>query len=152
MSIDSKLVVMTSNKNPFEIIHKVENALESIIKSIHKEKRIKPRIQFQIHTYGMITASFDTKENSQRQLNIHFTCDNDQDHVPELIGPKLIFSIGCWGLNELIMNTLAEHLVSEGKVFVQYNDCSDSFIELSSKDLLEMSQLKDQAQELETKL
>lgn len=149
MSIDTKLVIMTSNKDVFAILNKVEKALDEVIRPIHKGVRIRPSIRFQIHTYGMVTASFDTKESSLRQLNIHFDCDTDcENETDNLFGKKLIFSIGAWGKNSEIMHTLAYHLQDLGKIYIKYDDCSDPFIELTLMDINDFKQLKEQSQDL----
>ena len=49
----------------------------------------------------------------------------DYNEVAE--GKKLIFSIGCWGSNEEIIDIVAKSLVYYGDTYYIYNDCQDDW-------------------------
>jgi hypothetical protein len=77
---------------------------------------------------SMIKFAFLYK-NEKRILHLHFGCDHDGDQEG-LLGPKIIFSLGMWGENEVLMRAVCEALRPLGPVYLQLNDCSDDPLEL----------------------
>lgn len=56
-----------------------------------------------------------------------FSCDyNDSFN-----GPKLIFSIGCWGAHKEIMSIVCDALAPFGRVFYCEDDSTDEFVEIN---------------------
>lgn len=124
MSISSKIVVQTENKDIFEICNIVSKSLQPLSVVNPKNKRIKKTVNMEIFPFlEMVTARFDVGDENERLLHIHFGCD--LDHEAEISGPKIILSIGSWGKNKLIIDTLAEALLKYGKTFVMYDDCTE---------------------------
>lgn len=137
MGIDSNLVVMTSNKDVFEILREIEIAIAPLLKRWKRGDGAMPKKHNSINDNGLIVMDFITQNNESRSLFINFKCDDDycDYNIPELIGNKIILSLGYWGQNEEILQAIGLSLLKYGKVFIRVNDSTDVFTEISNTNL-----------------
>lgn len=135
MGVDSKGYCLTTNKNVFKVSHLLEKSIDSLLVASatpkgmmrydEENKWTKKEI---VSDCSMLRFCF-TYKGEERIVHFHFGCDSDGEH-DGLIGPKLIFSLGMWGENKIIIRTIAESLRILGPVYLQMNDSSDAPLDL----------------------
>lgn len=133
MSVDSKGVCITPNKDILSVAKIIGNAVDDLVKA-NKSKTVRfdkdnTFIKWElVPICDMIVGEFTIK-GEKRRLHVHFGCDSDYQQEG-FLGSKIIFSLGCWGENEEIFNVVSDALSSLGPVFTKMNDCSDDPFEL----------------------
>jgi hypothetical protein len=136
MGIDSNLVVMTDSKDVFEILKDIETSISHLLKKWKRGDGPIPFITNSINSNGLVVMNFKLNNDESRSLYINFYCDSDYCEIEsELIGKKIILSLGCWGKNEEILQVIGLSLFKYGKVYLRLNDSTDSFSELSNTNL-----------------
>ena len=138
MGADTKGLVMTEQKNAFEVAHKVVDAIESLMTTTNYDWRrssiinkirggnpqfTRPRIEMASFSQ-MLQVAF-TYKGEDRSLNIHFDCDSDGEACGYKNGSKLILSLGYWGSSVEIMRAVLDELKVYGEAYLIDNDCSD---------------------------
>ena len=144
MSVDSKLFVVCKQKEKMSVVKKVLEALDTLSLECIKNKEQQSscgRLQIvnnsttfgcysigaRLHSadFELFTIGFGVGDENDRMAGVHTTCDCDVSYyLPEGMG-AVIVSIGCWGSNVMIMDTIANALKSFGDVYIDYNDCDD---------------------------
>lgn len=142
MGADTKGLVMTNQKDAFEVAHKVVGAIESLMTATNYDWRrssiiskamgenpqfTKPCIEMASFSQ-MLQITF-TYKGEDRMLNIHFDCDSDGEACGYKDGSKLILSLGCWGSSVEIMRAILNELKVYGDAYLIENDCSDYELE-----------------------
>lgn len=142
MGADTKGLVMTEQKNAFEVAHKVVDAIESLMTRTNHEWRTSsiinnamgenpqftsPRIE--MASFGQMLRIIFTYKGEDRMLTIHFDCDSDGEGCGYKNGSKLILSLGYWGSSVEIMRAVLDELKVYGDAYLIDNDCSDYELE-----------------------
>lgn len=143
MSVDSKLLVVCKQEEKMSVVKTVLDVLDNLSLRLLSEKGSELDIKrfwlLRDDTYGHYSAgaklsSYDFEsftinlgvgDEVGRAVWVHTTCDCDSaSYLHEGVG-AVIVSLGCWGSNVLIMDTIADALKSFGDVYIDYNDCDD---------------------------
>ena len=142
MGADTKGLVMTEQKNAFEVAHKVVDAIESLITRTNHEWRTSsiinnamgenpqftsPRIE--MASFSQMLRIIFTYKGEDRMLTIHFDCDSDGEGCGYIDGSKIILSLGYWGSSVEIMRAVLDELKVYGDAYLIDNDCSDYELE-----------------------
>ncbi len=80
------------------------------------------------HNFRTFTIKFGIGDKYERQAFVHTTCECDvEDILSTYKEPHgaVLFSVGCWGKSELILNFVAQELCKSFDVYVDYNDSDD---------------------------
>jgi hypothetical protein len=140
MGVDSKGICLTKNKDVFNICKQVEKALDNLV-GIYKNPKVrvdKENLMKSVEINPMcemVIFHFYIK-GEQRSLHLHFGCDSDY-REEGLLGSKLIFSVGMWGMYEEIIYSVADALLDHGPVFTKLNDCDSSpFVKHSNTEFM----------------
>lgn len=123
MSLDTKGIVVTENKDVRDIAIRVLNA----IKDVPCEPNFKGG--FSNPNYSPI-LEYRPKENFflihfkdgdlKRMLWVFLECDSD---YPDFGEKNIIMSFGCFGNSVGIMNRVLQEFKDLGKCYIQENDC-----------------------------
>lgn len=144
MGVDSKLFVVCKQGEKMGVVKKVLETLDTLSFECLKNKEkqsgcgrfqiVNNPLTFGHYSIGAQLRSddfesfkidFGVGDETKRKAWVHTTCDCDvASYLPEGMG-AVIVSIGCWGSNVLIMDTIANALKSFGDVYIDYNDCDD---------------------------
>lgn len=144
MGVNSKLFVVCKPEEKMSVVKRVLEALDTLSFDCVKNEEqqsgcgrlqiINNPITFGHYSIGSrlhsdnfesFTINFGVGDENGRMVWVHTTCDCDvASYLPENMG-AVIVSIGCWGSNVMIMDTIADALKSYGDVYVDYNDCDD---------------------------
>jgi len=124
MGVDSKGVCQTDSKDVFEICSKIESAINKMIKN--QREGLMDKDNSSVHVdlcpgLEMVRVIF-TYKGENRIIHVHFGCDSD---AKEVIGKKIIWSVGMWGSSEEIVRTVGESLSDLGPIFLDLNDCDE---------------------------
>lgn len=79
------------------------------------------------HDFRSFSINFNVNDET-RNLFITHTCSTDYSEIYE--GDKIIFSLGCWGMNKEIMLVIANAIKDFGDIYFVENDCAEDFIKL----------------------
>lgn len=127
MSVDTKGLVLTDNKDVFGVCQRVNAALlamfrdgETHLSLFRDDTSILP--SFELSPYSRMVEVHFKYRSEQRSLHIHFDCDWDAREYGE---HALLLSLGCWGSSELIMRTVLASLQDLGPTYIDVNDCDD---------------------------
>lgn len=138
MGVDTKGLVMTEQKNAFEVAKKVVKAVEGLMSEVNYDWRTSsiiqkalgeplqfsgPQVRMSASSHMLMVNFIFNGEN--RQLNVHFDCDSDGEGCGYKDGSKLILSLGCWGSSVELMRVVLEELKVYGPAYLIENDCSD---------------------------
>lgn len=80
------------------------------------------------HNFRTFKIKFGIGDKYERQAFVDTACECD---VGDILGPyqdafgAVLFSVGCWGQSELILNFVAQELCNTYDVYVDYNDSDD---------------------------
>ncbi len=86
----------------------------------------------EVSLFSMYTLFFQCRDHSMRMLRMHTDCSCDYSDTYD--GDKIIFSLGCWGKSDEIMQVVAKSVAPFGDVYYDHNDCDDEdFIKLFDK-------------------
>ncbi len=80
------------------------------------------------HNFRTFTIKFGIGDKYERQAFVNTTCECDvEDILSAYKEPHgaVLFSVGCWGQSELILNFVAQELCKSYDVYVDYNDSDD---------------------------
>lgn len=129
MGVDCKLVCLTKEKDIFKICEAVEDSVKNLI-SLYKDLdvRLDPNNVLKNISISPSIELIDFHfflNGENRSLKLFFGCNNDHDDEG-LVGPKLILSLGMWGLCDEIMLAVGESLKKFGPTHIKYNDCDGS--------------------------
>lgn len=144
MGVSSKLFVVCKQEDKMSVVKKVLETLDTLSIECLKNKEqqsgcgrlqiVNNPLTFGHYSFGaemysrefeLFTIRFGVGDENARRAYVHTTCDCDvSSYLPEGMG-AVIISIGCWGSNVMIMNTIANALKSFGDVYIDYNDCDD---------------------------
>lgn len=155
MSVDAKLFVTCGKDKLFEVVNAVVAQLNVWVRSecdtywkthtdavsrmhfLHNEDYVP---QSRMFTSGVRISAYDMK-----MLAIHFGCgdvghrtlgifpDCDSDYHDTYTGDKIIFSLGCGGKSNEIMQQVALAVAEFGDVYYDRNDCDDEDFVLIGK-------------------
>lgn len=142
MGADTKGLVMTEQKNAFEVAHKVVDAIESLMTTtsydwhtssiINKARGENPHFtspRIEMASFSQMLRITFAYKGEDRTLTIHFDCDSDGEGCGYKDGSKLILSLGYWGSSVEIMRAVLEELKVYGDAYLIDNDCSDYELE-----------------------
>ena len=145
MGIDAKLVVVCKEEEKMKVMEKILLSVGELVTVSRALSR------FDVNSCGYIetlttgdgvysstaamsthnfctTIKFGIGDKYERQAFVHTTCERD---VEDILGtykePRgaVLFSVGCWGQSELILNFVAQELCKSYDVYVDYNDSDD---------------------------
>lgn len=126
MGCDTKGFIATDKKDIWEVVGAIKDFLKT---RPSKKDNINLRpfadngADYRLMDFcKSITVNFRDGED-YRTLWVHFDCDCDQEEV--FSGPKIIFSLGCWGKCDEIIKGVLEKLKYLGRAFYISNDCGD---------------------------
>ena len=141
MCVDAKLVVACKDK--MKVVEKILLAVEQCARLELRSKALSCNLLVQdilslkdeVYTrytemstrnFHIFTIKFGIGDKYERQAFVHTTCDvedilseYDETHA------AVLFSVGCWGKSELILNFVAQELCKQYDVYVDYNDSDD---------------------------
>lgn len=135
MGCDTKGCLVTNNKNPFEIAHRIAHSIRYLIQKesgmdglrllISKEWKA-PKITMLTHCQALTLDWVFNGESCSMFVTFDFDCDCDLKNHPEIEGTSCIwFSLGAWGSSEMLMRTVLQSVSDLGKVYIDVNDCDD---------------------------
>lgn len=152
MSVDSKMFVVCDSIEKMEVGKVALKAMQELVYSARTKKAeelgvhescliagtsqplvvLSPDAGYFTHTTSLVSYDFESfrinfgiGDEHCRSLYMHLTCRCDVAKYLEEEEDAVVFSIGCWGSNTLIMQTLAEALADKWPVFYDMNDCDD---------------------------
>ncbi len=149
MGVDAKLFVATKKENILEVMPKVIDSLNVYIREeldrYWQKENFLSRAVFMFSQEGeklfsngvreVTTSDFRswwinfTIHGENRRVFVTHSCSNDYKDTYE--GEKIIFSLGHWGLSDVIMKVIAKSLKEFGDVYYDFNDCdTDDFVKL----------------------
>lgn len=155
MSVDAKLFVTCGKDKLFEVVDAVVAQLNVWVRAeldtywkthtdavsrLHFLMCEDYTAQAKMFTNGVSISAYDMKV-----LNIHFGCgdvnhrmlgifpDCNSDYRDTYAGDKIIFSLGCWGKSDEIMQQVAIAVAQFGDVYYNHNDCDDEDFVLIGK-------------------
>jgi len=153
MSVDSKLFVCCGKEKLFEVVESVIDNLNIYSRSkldeywtqnteannrIHflngeeykdQSKKYSNSVKGDFRCMDVLSLTFGNGDENLRTLKVFPDCSCDYSDTYE--GEKIIFSIGCWGMYEEVMQVVAKAVSSFGEVYYDHNDCDDEdFIKL----------------------
>lgn len=142
MGADTKGLVLTEQKNAFEVAHKVVGAIESLMTSNNYDWRTSAIIdsvrgnsplftapQIEMASFCQMLRVIFAYKGEDRILTIHFDCDSDGEACGYKDGSKLILSLGAWGSSVEIMRAVLNAMKVYGQAYLIENDCSDCELE-----------------------
>lgn len=80
------------------------------------------------YDFRTFTIRFGIGDKYERQAFVHNNCERDVEAILSTYKEQrgaVLFSVGCWGQSELILNFVAQELCKSFDVYVDYNDCDD---------------------------
>ena len=145
MGVDAKLVVVCKEEEKMKVMEKILLAVEQCACLELRSKALSCNLLLQdilslkdevytryteMSTYNFrtFTIKFGIGDKYERQAFVHTTCECD---VEDILGTykephaAVLFSVGCWGQSELILNFVAQELCKSYDVYVDYNDSDD---------------------------
>lgn len=142
MGADTKGLVITNQKDAFEVAKKVIKAVEELMSQVNYDWRTSSIIQkargeplqfsapqVRLSTFPQMLMVNFIFNGENRQLNIHFDCGSDGEACGYKNGSKLILSLGYWGSSVEIMRAVLDELKVDGEAYLLANDCSDYELE-----------------------
>lgn len=142
MGADTKGLVMTEQKNAFEVAQKVVGAIEGLMTTTNYDWRTSsiinkamgensqftnPRIE--MASFSQMLRIIFTYKGEDRILTVHFDCDSDGEGCGYKDGSKLVLSLGYWGSSVEIIRAVLGELKVYGPAYLIENDCSDYELE-----------------------
>lgn len=143
MSVDSKLFVVCKQEEKMNVVKEILCVLGDLSLRLLSEKGSELGVKrfsllsddkhgcysagakLRSDDFESFTISFGVGDEDGRMVWVHTTCDCDvASYLSEGMG-AIIVSIGCWGSNVMIMDTIVDVLKSFGDVYIDYNDCDD---------------------------
>ena len=145
MAVDAKVVVVCKEGEKMKVTEKIFLAVEQCARLELRSKALSCNISLQgilslkdeVYTrytemstrnFRTFTIKFGIGDKYERQAFVHTTCERDVDDIlgtyKETRG-AVLFSVGCWGQSELILNFVAQELCKSYDVYVDYNDSDD---------------------------
>ena len=145
MGVDAVLVVVCKEEEKMKVTEKIFLAVEQCARLELRSKALSCNLSLQdilslkdevytstaeMYTYNFHTFAikFGIGDKYERQAFVHTTCERDVSNILSTYNePRgaVLFSIGCWGKSELILNFVAQELCKSFDVYVDYNDSDD---------------------------
>ena len=145
MGVDAKLVVVCKEEEKMKVMELILLAVEQCAHHELRSKALSCNLLLQdiltlkdevytrytemsTHNFHIFTIKFGIGDKYERQAFVHTTCERD---VEDILGTykephaAVLFSVGCWGQSELILNFVAQELCKSCDVYVDYNDSDD---------------------------
>ena len=145
MCVDAKLAVVCKEEEKMEVMEKILLAVEQCARLELRSKALSCNLLLQdilslkdevytryteMSTYNFhtFTIKFGIGDKYERQAFVFTTCDRDAEDILSPYNEShgaVLFSVGCWGQSELILNFVAQELCRSYDVYVDYNDSDD---------------------------
>ena len=146
MGVDAKLVVVCKEEEKMRVMEKILLSVGELVSVSRSLSRFDVNSSFfketlttgdgvysstaamSTHNFRTFNIKFGIGDKYERQAFVHTTCERD---VEDILGtykePRgaVLFSVGCWGQSELILNFVAQELCKSYDVYVDYNDSDD---------------------------
>lgn len=128
MGCNTKGFIATDKKDIWEVEKVIRDFLRTrpsidVPKWTKTNPNAEQRAEFRLTGQkGYFIVDFVDGED-KRHLNVFFSCDSDHDEI--LSGPKISFTLGCWGKSDELMKGILERMKHLGRAFYIYNDCAD---------------------------
>ena len=145
MGVDAKLVVVCKEEEKMEVMEKTLLAVEQCANLKLRSKLLSCSLSLQdiltlkdeVYTryaemstrnFRTFTIKFGVGDKYARQAFVNTACEHDVEDILSVYKePRgaVLFSVGCWGHSELILNFVAQELSKSFDVYVDYNDSDD---------------------------
>ena len=145
MGVDTKLAVVCKEEEKMEVVEKIFLAVEQCARLELRSKVLSCSLLLQdvlslkdeVYTrytemstrnFHIFTIKFGVGDKYERQAFVHTTCERDVEDILSAYDEThaaVLFSVGCWGKSELILNFVAQELSKSFDVYVDYNDSDD---------------------------
>ena len=145
MGVDARLVAVCKEEDEMKVMEKILLAVEQCARLELRSKALSCNLLLQdilslkdeaytrytemsTRNFRTFTIKFGIGDKYERQAFVHTTCERD---VEDILGTykephaAVLFSVGCWGQSELILNFVAQELCKSCDVYVDYNDSDD---------------------------
>ena len=146
MGVDAKLIVVCKEEEKMEVMEKILLSVGELVTVSRSLSRFdvnswsyketlttgdgvySSTAAMSTYNFHTFTIKFGIGDKYERQAFVHTTCERDVDDIlgtyKETRG-AVLFSVGCWGQSELILNFVAQELCRSYDVYVDYNDSDD---------------------------
>ena len=146
MCVDAKLIVVCKDEEKMEVMEKILLSVGELVTVCRSLSRFDVNSLFfketlttgdgvysstaEMYTYNFrtFTIKFGIGDKYERQAFVFTTCDRDAEDILSPYNEShgaVLFSVGCWGQSELILNFVAQELCRSYDVYVDYNDSDD---------------------------
>lgn len=146
MGVDAKLVVVCKDKEKMKVMEKILLSVGELVTVSRTLSRFdvnsgsyketlttgdgvySSTATMTTHNFRTFKIKFGIGDKYERQAFVNTTCEHD---VEDILGAykdafgAVLFSVGCWGQSELIINFVAQELSKSFDVYVDYNDSDD---------------------------
>lgn len=146
MGVDAKLIVVCKEEEKMKVMEKILLSVGELVTVSRSLSRFdvnswsyketlttgdgvySSTAAMSTHNFRTFTIKFGIGDKYERQAFVHTTCERD---VEDILGTykephaAVLFSVGCWGQSELILNFVAQELCKSYDVYVDYNDSDD---------------------------
>lgn len=146
MSVDTKAVVITDEKDFWKVSQRIGHALYQIIRPNYEAFSLKEKMQgtseWKLPKIDVSGSFFSldhepteyfkfifTYNGEQRMMSVHTDCDCDLQNVHGFGEDTkgVIMSLGHWGSSVEIMEKVLEGLKDMGKCYILEMDCDDDW-------------------------
>ena len=146
MGVDAKLVVMCKEEEKMKVMEKILLSVGELVTVFRALSRFdvnswgyketlttgdgvySSTTIMSTHDFRTFTIKFGIGDKYERQAFVSTACECDVEDIlstyKDAFG-AVLFSVGCWGKSELILNFLAQELSKSFDVYVDYNDSDD---------------------------
>ena len=146
MGVDAKLVVVCKEGDEMKVTEKILLSVGELVTVCRTLSRFDVNSSFfketlttgdgvysstatmYTHNFRTFNIKFGVGDKYERQAFVHTTCERDvEDILSTYKEPRgaVLFSVGCWGKSNLILDFVAQELCKSFDVYVDYNDCDD---------------------------
>ena len=146
MGVDAKLVVACKDEEKIEVMEKILLSVGELVTVSRSLSRFdvnsggyketlttgdgvySSTAEMSTHNFRTFTIKFGIGDKYERQAFVNTACECDVDDILSAYKEShgaVLFSVGCWGQSELILNFVAQELCKTYDVYVDYNDSDD---------------------------
>ncbi len=146
MGVDSKLVVVCKEKEKIKVMEKIllsVGVLVTVSRTLSRfdvnscgyketlttgEGVYSSTAAMSTHNFRTFTIKFGIGDKYERQAFVNTACECDVEGILSAYKESrgaVLFSVGCWGHSELILDFVAQELCKSYDVYVDYNDSDD---------------------------
>ena len=146
MGVDAKLAVVCKEKDKMKVMEKILLSVGELVTVCRSLSRFNVNscdyketlttgdgvysstAAMSTHNFRTFTIKFGIGDKYERQAFVNTACECDvEDIISAYKEPRgaVLFSVGCWGQSELILNFVAQRLCESYDVYVDYNDSDD---------------------------